>query len=252
MAATGACAPDDACFAPRTGNETACEVFEPGGQWTINANEPVEHLDTLCEASCIDASSTTFVGVMGYSDLRKVPLLAKFRKIPFLTIDVEGLPDLRGLENVAIGDLTLSTHGKDMTTFHSLDGLGSALDSLSLNLLMGLTELDGARFTRLGAFSAEDSALERVSLASLTPAYVGLSRLDALTELSLGGGTVREIDLVGCSNLASFSWQPELKVQRFIIQNNSVLSSCLVQDFVSATAISPRGTTLVANNGPCP
>jgi hypothetical protein len=253
VAASG-CAPeiDDACFKPRTGNETSCEVFDlDGTQWNLDGAEPLKDADALCAASCIDAPFTTFISISNYHDLRKAPLLAKFRHIENLAIDVEGLPDLRGLENVSIGSLRLSNRGGDMTTFRSLDGLGPELDSIEMELLMGLTEFDGARFTRLGGFTARSSALERISFASLEPRYVSLS-LDELRELALGGGTLNELNLLGCPVLPSFNWQPGLKTLGYNIQNNSALSSCLVQDFINTTYVPPKGITLAANNGPCP
>lgn len=222
-------------------------------QWDLHSNQPIQDLNSLCKASCIDVVSG-HVSVGGYSDLREAPLLAKLRIVHNLAIDVEGLADLRGLEGIDInGELSLSTHGQDLTTFHSLEGLTDGdLEAVSIKQVLGLTEFDGARFSRLGYFSAEDSGLRRISLSSLKPEYVFLTGMSELTELSLGGGTMDQFGLFASTSLASFSWQPGLSLRSYSINNNSALSSCLVQDFIAATYAGNGRLAIASNNGPCP
>lgn len=253
LALASGCAPHDSCFEPRSLDESNCEVVElNGSQWDLHSNQPIERLDSLCSAACIDVPGGV-VSVAGYDDLRKVPLLAKMRTIHRLAIDVEGLVDLRGLEHLDITlSLDLSTHGGDLTSFASLDGLEDRdVGEVAFKQLLGLAEFDGARFSRLDYFSAEDCALRRVDLSSLRPKYVYLNGLSELRELALGGGTMDQLGLTSSSILAGFSWQPDLKLRSYNIQNNRALSSCLVQDFIDATYV-PPGVRLSSNNGPCP
>ena len=255
LAATaGACRPKDDCYAPRTGDETTCAVFDTmGWQWTISPDQPIRDLDTFCAASCIDVLEG-HVNINGYPDLREVPLLAKFRTVQDLDLDVEGLRDLRGLEGVDIvGTLKLSTHGADMFSFKSLDGLSDrALTGVFFKQVMGVEDFDGARFDRLDALMVEDAALRRIDLSSLSMEHLSLIGASELTSLRVGSGVMGEASIMSASQLTGFSWVPGLKVRNFNIQNNSQLSSCLVADFVEATNLGLASSRLVANNGPCP
>jgi hypothetical protein len=71
-----------------------------GPQWDIYAGAPISGLETLCKASCIDVDFRVLIS--GYSDLREAPLVAKFRTVKDLVVDVEAVRDLRGLETVDI------------------------------------------------------------------------------------------------------------------------------------------------------
>jgi hypothetical protein len=242
------CQPDGECFTPRTGDETSCEVQSKMSTWALTRGQPIEDSERFCKASCIDAE---IVGISGYTDLREVPLLAKMRSVHYLTVVVDGVKDLRGLENVDVDVLHLTTSLEDPRSFKSFDGLGDReLDELDLSKMFGLLEFDGSRFDKLGSFAASDSGLQRIDLSMHSGTNVGLNRLDDVTSVALGGASTWGVSFVSLGSLRTFTWQPDLRVTKTInIQNNPVLSSCVVADLVAQTR--PQ-LVLTSNNGPCP
>ncbi|MFT3713544.1 MAG: hypothetical protein QM817_38295 [Archangium sp.] len=234
---------------PRAAGETDCAKYDATPDWRFDPAEKIAELDSLCAATCIDVPGR--VVIAGYSNLRDIPLLGKLRSVQDLTIDVEGLTDLRGLEQVdVIGKLELRTHGQDLTSLKSINGLvDRRMSSLKIQTVYGLAELDGPKFEELDDFEAQGVGLERLDFSTLTMKSVYV-RVGALTELSIGSGTSMTISLDDIGPLTTFRWEP-LTARAINIVDNENLSSCLVDDFVTQTAT--RGAVVLTNgNGPCP
>jgi hypothetical protein len=138
-----------------------------------------------------------------------------------------------------------------MTTFKSFEGLSDReLGGVELQRLYGISDFDSERFDQLGRFYAESVGLQRLDLSRFDVGSVSLSATD-IASLSLGSGTLNVISLQANHRLTGLTWLPSLRVRSFDLQDNTSLSTCLIQDFVAQTRIS-GGIVLLDNNGPCP
>lgn len=246
------CGPEDECFKARSGDEAECTVFEGTAEWTLSPDQPIADLERMCAASCIDVPRAPIL-VAGYSDLREAPLLAKFRNIQRLRIDVARLVDLRGLERVNVIEFLDFQHvGAQRASFRSLDGLGDReVMSISFRGWTGLDSFDGSRFDELLDFSTDNAALRVIDLSTQAMRSISVVGEQELTSLQVGTGTMKGLSIMATS-LTEFSWKPGLKIQSIYVAQNESLSSCLVDDFVADTRASPVSSVVAANNGPCP
>lgn len=247
------CAPEDECFKARSAAESECAVVDGTSQWTVSPTEPIVDLERLCAASCIDVPRVPVL-VTGYSDLRQAPLVAKFRDVNNLRIDVAELVDLQGLEQVNVTDLLTIQHGgAEKAPLRTLDGLGDReITTLLFRGWVGLESFDASRFDRLENFSSENTNFQRLDCSARELVTISVLGDMELTSVSIGGGAMKQFSLTAASSLTELAWKPGLTVQNYGISQNQKLSSCVVQRFIDETDPGGWRGGIAAGNGPCP
>lgn len=248
-AGLAACGGSDECTVPRTGNEETCDSYN-GTQLRFIVGEPPPDVSAYCASACVDVES--FLAIAGYDDLRRVPFLAKVRRIGNLGINVDGLKNLKGLERVDIvHELSLSGLTGE-TLPKTLDGLADEeMESFWLDAVTGLESLIGAP-KKVDSFAVTRSSLQTLDLRAVASANVSIEGNDRLQSIALGSGPLNQLTVRANPALRELTWDPGLTIRRSVrIDANTSLSSCRVQELVDQTKIGAR-SDFVLNNGPCP
>jgi hypothetical protein len=214
--------------------------------------DPLPDLSAYCASQCVDVFAP--VAIAGYDDLRKVPLLPKVRLVRSLRVNLDGLKDLRGLENVdVVGNLTLFGQNGD-TSPKTLEGLtDEQMGALSLEQVSGLVSLEGSRVKRLEVFAADRSSLRTADLSGVEVAFMNVGGNESLRSLTLPSGAMTQLWIQYNPVLSELTWSPGLTVRKnLLVDTNRALSSCVVQQLVEQTDGGVPRTEFIRNNGPCP
>lgn len=254
-----ACEPTvgDACLTRRDPEATECAIYD-GGQWTFDPSVPVPGIDAFCAAACVDIDAP--VQIEGYEDLSDVPLLPKFRRVQHLSINIDTLADLRGMETVDIvGTLRLvgsvalygETPRKEFTSMRGLtDGY---IPGLTFRRTNTRVDLAGSSLRRVDYVTLEEAGLVSIDLSVLNPTSLSVLASRSLTSIRFGDGPMQYVSLSGNASLQQLEWPESLIINKRIdIEANDVLSTCLINDFLSSTDAGPRRVESIHRNGPCP
>ncbi len=255
-----ACEPivDDSCRTPRDPAATDCIVHD-GASWAFNPNQPLPAIDEFCAASCVDVD--TAVHISGYDDLSKVPLLPKFRRIQVLSINIDTLTDLSGMESVDIvGALKLMgsaavTGESPAKEFTSLKGLTDEhIPKLIISRTDTRTNIADSSLQKIDHLDLDQTGLETIDVSRLNLVSMSVYLNSAITHIRLGAGQMEAINLTGNASLRQLEWPADLIISKRIhIDANEALSTCLINDFVSSTdAGTRRIEETVSRNAPCP
>lgn len=252
-----ACAPaaNSECFESRPENPTSCFVLD-GGVLAFNAERPLPDIDELCKQECIDFPG--FVSIEKYTSLTDVPLLAKMRHVRDVSIHVDTLTDLRGLEAVRMESLVLQGNARrggkqPPAQLTSLEGLRqNSLRALSFFDTYGV--LSNSGLDAVEWLTMENVAATQLDFSAVRPKSVSVVGAHELTSIRFGGGSMTETIIEANSSLTSLDWDPALRISgRIRVLNNELLSSCRVQEFVSSTSEGrDGGSDALTGNGPCP
>ncbi len=245
-----ACDRED-CSLPRTGDEQSCDSYD-GGQWSFVVGDPLPDLSAYCASQCVDVFAP--VVVAGYDDLRKVPLLPKVRLVNWLAVNMDGLKDLRGLEKVdVVRNFKLMGQNGDSSP-KTLEGLfDEVMEGFSIEQTTGLAGLEGAALKRVESLLVSRSSVQQLDLSGVQASYVNVTGNDDLRSISFASGEVKQVYIHANSSLAELSWGPGFTVRdQVVIDSNTALSSCLVQQFVDQTDAGRPRMEFTRNNGPCP
>ncbi|MFZ5443891.1 MAG: hypothetical protein ACOZQL_28055 [Myxococcota bacterium] len=227
-----------------------CDVVDAGTEWQFVDGQPLPDFEPFCASKCVDFPGT--LTIVGQRDLRKVPLLPKLRKVNRLIVNIDGLPDLRGLEKVDIETLlNLVSHRVDSPdlTFVSMAGLeDDSIDVITIDNAPGLPSLSSG-LRRAQALSIVSTGIREVDLHSVAIRDLALVKNPELRSVALGSGTMQSVLLEWNKSLDTFSWG-DLQVRQSVrISGNPNLSTCRAEEF-TRDAGAPR--TTVIDNGPCP
>ncbi len=254
-----ACTPavDDSCRTPRALEAIDCAVYD-GGQWTFDPSRPLPELDAFCAAACVDIDAP--VQISGYEDLTDVPLLPKIREIRFLSINVDTLENLRGMETVDIvGSLqlegTVALYGEaPRKNFTSMSGLTDEyIPGLTFRRTNTRVNLAASSLKRVDFVTLEEAGLVSLDLSVINPTSVNVAASHSLTSIRFGDGPMQYVSLSGNESLQQLEWPDSLIVtKRIDIDANKMLSTCLINDFLSSTDAGPRRVEAIHWNGPCP
>ncbi|MDP1830248.1 MAG: hypothetical protein Q8L48_43690 [Archangium sp.] len=242
---------DEECSLPRQGDEQACDSYD-GGQLRFVVGEPLSDVSAYCASQCVDVFAP--LAISGYEDLRKVPFLPKVRLVNGLRINLDGLRDLRGLEKVdVVRELSLSGLNGD-TLSKTLEGLADQeMDAFVLEQVTGLTSLEGASLHRVESLMVSRSSVQNVDLSGVQATFLSILSNNDLQSLAISSGAMHQVWIRVNPLLSELSWGPGLTVRKnLLVESNSALSSCLVQQFAEQTDAGVPRTEFIRNNGPCP
>jgi hypothetical protein len=242
---------NDECSAPRRGDEQTCDSYD-GGQLTFALGEHVSDVRAFCASPCLDVFAP--VAISGYSDLRMVPLLPKLRQVQKVSINIDTLHDLRGLEKVdVLTELSLNGRNGD-TTRKTFEGLSDEeMGAFTLEQVSGVASLEGASVKRLEVFAARSSSLHSLDLSAAQVAFMNVDANESLRSLTLPSGEMTQLWIQRNPQLSELTWRPDLTVRKnLLVDSNQSLSSCVVQQLVEQTDAGVRRTEFIRNNGPCP
>lgn len=241
---------NEECSLPRRGDEQTCDSYD-GGQLRFVVGEPLSDISAYCASPCVDVFAP--IAIAGYEDLRKVPLLPKVRQVNGLGINLDGLRDLRGLENVdVVRQLSLSGLNGD-TSPKTLQGLvDEEVEVVSIEQVTGLASLEGASLKRVDSLVVSRSSVQALDLRGTQMTGLSVLSNDDLHSLAISSGAMNQVWIRVNPLLSELSWSPGLTVKNLRVDSNDALSSCLVQQFVEQTDAGTPRMEFVSNNGPCP
>jgi hypothetical protein len=119
--------------------------------------------------------------------------------------------------------------------------------------VQGLSSLEGSSLERVVSFAVTRTSVQRLDLTGVQASYLNVSANFELRSLSFASGEVKQLTLHANPVLDELSWAQGFTVRdQLVIDSNSALSSCLVQQFAEQTDAGVRRMDFIRSNGPCP